>query len=99
MFITDKKSLEETVGALINEGVRNLQQDTVHGNFEGDGETRTVETGHENQGYEARTRLEAEEDPADNGWTASFGQRVFVYMPTRGINLYPVKPPAASIQR
>lgn len=24
---------------------------------------------------------------------------VFVYMPTRGINLYPVKPAAASIQR
>lgn len=32
--------------------------------------------------------------------TRRFGHRgVFVYMPTRGINLYPVKPAAASIQR
>lgn len=44
------------------------------------------------------SKLETEEEAtATTG--GPFGQRVFVYMPTRGINLYPVKPPAASIQR
>lgn len=44
------------------------------------------------------SKLETEEEAAATTG-GPFGQRVFVYMPTRGINLYPVKPPAASIQR
>lgn len=50
------------------------------------------------------SRLEADKETRTMTTTTGrgmgpFGQRVFVYMPTRGINLYPVKPPAASIQR
>lgn len=44
------------------------------------------------------SKFETEEEAAATTG-GPFGQRVFVYMPTRGINLYPVKPPAASIQR
>lgn len=58
------------------------------GGMNGDARIVGVESKH--------SRLE-EESAATTG--GPFGQRVFVYMPTRGINLYPVKPPAASIQR